>query len=402
MEITTDFQERVISMNKNAMNIIKSNNYKTSLQLLKDSLNLLSLAKVCDLKFKLLAMTQNNLGCIYKRRKKPSTALKYLQQASESEKKAFIDNVARAGTHLNICAIFSSLNKHKKALEQSQKALDLLKVSEKTENFLTTLVIAYHNIAVEHEFLKDFKIALEFYKLAWETGDQELGSDHPLTLSSKTDFNKAEQVIQDLELSAIVKDIDKKEEHLRQISPRKEKVLNKAKKLQEKFEGFKEFPYLNSLKVKELNTKFKSINEKLKENEKFSAETHSSRFQGTIKQRTRSVCLNPGIQIVSLNTVVRKVGKNRVSTTRDRKKRIEALHVSVDQQQFLNSLVRTPGKPSSLRSKTILLLQELENLKIQAKQEKIIISNRETPTESFVNLAQAVVRGYLFRRQGES
>ena len=397
MEITTDFQERVISMNKNAMSIIKSNNYKGSLQLLKDALALLSLAKASDLKYKLLVMTQSNLGCIYKRRKKPNTALKYLQLASESEKKALIDNVAQAGTHLNICAIFSSLNKHKKALEQSQKALDLLKVAEKSENFLTTLVIAYHNIAVEHEFLKDFKIALEFYKLAWETGQEKLGSDHPLTVSANTDYIKAEQAIQDYELSAIVKDIDKKEENLRQISPRREKILNKAKKLQEKIEGFKEIPYLNSLKIKE----FRSTNEKLKENGKFSAETHSSRFQSTAKQRTKSVCLTPGIQIASPSDVVRKVRKNRVLITRERKNRINALHVSVDQQEFLNSLVKTPGKPSSLRSKTILLLQELENLKIQARQEKIIISNRETPTESFVNLAQAVVRGYLSRKQPE-
>lgn len=381
MDIAADFQERIISMNKNAMSIIKSNNYRTSIQLLKDALKLLSIAKASDLKFKLLAMTQNNLGCIYKRRKKPNTALKYLQLACENEKNALIDNVARAGTYLNICAIYSSLDKHKSALEQSQKALELLKAAEKGENFITTLVIAYHNIAVEHEFLKDFKIALEFYKLAWETGEQELGPEHVLTLSAKTDYKKADQAIQDHELMSIVKEIEKKGEVLKILSPKREKLSKKTKKFYEKIEGFKGFPYFSSQKVKEFNKKVKQGNKNFKESEKLMSDTLSSRFNSVSKERTQSVNITSSLELVSPKINSRKAGRSRIISSEQRKHRIAKLNVSVDQQQFLNSLARTSGKPSSLRSKTILLLQELENLKMQAKQEQIIMSHRDSPTQ---------------------
>jgi hypothetical protein len=78
--------------------------------------------------------------------------------------------------HLNICAILSQMGKHELALQHAMKALILIQDElitkimaqeaqaemdpnsaneiKKPEDRLTVLCIAYHNIAVEQEFLK--------------------------------------------------------------------------------------------------------------------------------------------------------------------------------------------------------------------------------------------------------
>ena len=73
--------------------------------------------------------------------------------------------------HLNICAILSQMGKHELALQHSMKALILIqdelitkimsleeegKEVKGPEDRLTVLCIAYHNIAVEQEFLKQY------------------------------------------------------------------------------------------------------------------------------------------------------------------------------------------------------------------------------------------------------
>ena len=61
---------------------------------------------------KLLAITLNNIGCYYRRIDKPNVALKYLKKALEVEVFSLDDKASVAGTHLNICAIFSQLKKY--------------------------------------------------------------------------------------------------------------------------------------------------------------------------------------------------------------------------------------------------------------------------------------------------
>lgn len=70
--------------------------------------------------------------------------------------------------HLNICAILSQMGKHELALQHAMKALILIQdelvnkldaikqagTEKKPEDRLIVLCIAYHNIAVEQEFLK--------------------------------------------------------------------------------------------------------------------------------------------------------------------------------------------------------------------------------------------------------
>jgi tetratricopeptide (TPR) repeat protein len=89
-----------------------------------------------------------------------------------------------AGTMLNICAILSQMGKHELALHHAMKALLLIQdeLLARTETVspgsapsqadagnddrFTVMVIALHNIAVEHEYLKQFQQSLTHYKKA--------------------------------------------------------------------------------------------------------------------------------------------------------------------------------------------------------------------------------------------
>lgn len=75
---------------------------------------------------KLLAITYNNMSCIYKRRGLLKTALGFAEKALKLETSSSkADNPAT--THLNLCAILSRLDRHRHALEHCQCALALLK-----------------------------------------------------------------------------------------------------------------------------------------------------------------------------------------------------------------------------------------------------------------------------------
>lgn len=124
------------------------------------------------------AVTYNNFACVFRRTKKLRSALSYLEKALEIEYNYLhfsdetVDECLQVSNpcdiHLNICAILSQMGKHELALQHSMKALiliqdelvnklDAIKLSgtdKKPEDRLIVLCIAYHNIAVEQEFLK--------------------------------------------------------------------------------------------------------------------------------------------------------------------------------------------------------------------------------------------------------
>lgn len=133
-------------------------------------------------------MTYNNFACIFRRTKKLRSALSYLEKALEIEynylhfSEQSVDDCLQISNpcdiHLNICAILSQMGKHELALQHSMKALILIQdelvskcpggdsgdaAMSQSENQqqqrlpedrLIVLCIAYHNIAVEQEFLK--------------------------------------------------------------------------------------------------------------------------------------------------------------------------------------------------------------------------------------------------------
>ena len=151
----------------------------------------------------LLAMTLNNLGCYYKFMGNTSLALFYLKNAIINSGSTVKDKVNIAGAYLNICAIFSKKENHDSALKSAQKGFGILEeVFDKAVEmpfFLTTLVIAHFNIAVELERLKKFEAADEYYRKGYSVACQYLGEEHELAiklkgaiLSEEEDFNVLE------------------------------------------------------------------------------------------------------------------------------------------------------------------------------------------------------------------
>ena len=137
------------------------------------------------------AVTYNNFACIFRRTKKLRSALSYLEKALEIEyhylhfSDESVDDCLQVlnptDIHLNICAILSQMGRHELALQHAMKALILIqdelvtKIMQqetqgeelrKPEDRLTVLCIAYHNIAVEQEFLKQYQASLNSYAKA--------------------------------------------------------------------------------------------------------------------------------------------------------------------------------------------------------------------------------------------
>ena len=192
MSAADDRDTLVLNCNKTAMDYLREDDFKEALALLKKAealLNSLEEGENAQKRLKLLGITFNNFGCFYKRKKQPNVALYYLQKALSIEAAQGEDQVNVAGTHLNICAIHSQLSKHSEALQHAYEAFKLVEgvtaqpPSPSRTNAVTTLIIAYHNIAVELEFLGQVKEAVEFYDKGLGAAVGELGREHGLTRS---------------------------------------------------------------------------------------------------------------------------------------------------------------------------------------------------------------------------
>ena len=66
---------------------------------------------------------------------------------------------------------------------------------KKPEDRLTVLCIAYHNIAVEQEFLKQYQASLNSYAKAAQSACKYLGSEHPMTQNMNEVLNQATKKI---------------------------------------------------------------------------------------------------------------------------------------------------------------------------------------------------------------
>lgn len=70
---------------------------------------------------RLLSLTFNNMGCYYKKQEKPNVALFYLKSSLEIEQgDQKTEKLNLAGTHLNLCAIYSKLSKNKEAVRHAK------------------------------------------------------------------------------------------------------------------------------------------------------------------------------------------------------------------------------------------------------------------------------------------
>lgn len=144
---------------------------------------------------KLQAITLNNLGCYYKKTGKLGMALQYLHRALDLDATSAADLTNLAGTHLNVCAIHSTLSRHEVALKHAYLALNLMKDAEMTVNNSATLAIAYHNAGVEEEHLKNPERAAELYTSGYSLACSQLGHSHPLSISLKDSIREITETL---------------------------------------------------------------------------------------------------------------------------------------------------------------------------------------------------------------
>ena len=182
------------------------------------------------------ATTLNNFACYYRRQGNLHAALAHLQSAlkievalsSEDDVEEDVEAQAttvihRADTHLNMCAVLSQLGQHQRALENAQSALILLheeifsddargqqehnngeeEEEEDLETHIRTtkadrvavLAIAYHNVGVEHEFLKKHHMSVQSYKKGVEIATKYLGPKHGIVVTLKNSIISASSVV---------------------------------------------------------------------------------------------------------------------------------------------------------------------------------------------------------------
>ena len=274
--------------------MLRESDYSKSLEILKEALYILTRLQESQLKYRLLGVTQNNLGCYYKRARLPKVALVYLKNARDSERLGGVDNIIRAGTILNICAIYSELGLHQKALEQSLGALDLLKSSEFTENLISTLVIGYHNTAVEYEFLKHGKEALEYYKSAWDTAIQHLGKEHTLTASTYQSYSQATKLIKEREIQNVVRYIEKPRAKNKPESPRIRSITRKSQRKQRSDFNLNSCSPIADRKISIKGKDFVGVLEKSNQKSKFLRNTPGKLILSSNNVRIASVPISPG------------------------------------------------------------------------------------------------------------
>lgn len=185
-----DFQSLVLSCNKDGMDALRKGQHKAAFEQFKYAEAILIANQTESDNTSLLAVTCNNLGCYYKKVGKLHGALSYLRRALKMEVELNTDEVTLAGTHLNICAILSKLEKHEKAVQHALCALDLInkrvgstEPEKVSQDDYSVLAIAYHNVAVERDFQHQYEKAAAAFQQGYQVAKRCLGEDHPLSIT---------------------------------------------------------------------------------------------------------------------------------------------------------------------------------------------------------------------------
>lgn len=158
-----NYHDTVVSYNKQAMNALKNQQVAVAFNLLGQAEKIL-MRKELNGADKLIALTYNNFGCLFKKTGDYVQAIKSFNKAILQNR---TDLIKKAGTYLNLSNIYSILVDHEKALNAAKQALEHLRVSkEESEDYNFSLVTAYQAIAFENENLSQYLESEIYYKKA--------------------------------------------------------------------------------------------------------------------------------------------------------------------------------------------------------------------------------------------
>eukprot|EP00927_Polykrikos_kofoidii_P038485 TRINITY_DN32847_c0_g1_i1.p1 TRINITY_DN32847_c0_g1~~TRINITY_DN32847_c0_g1_i1.p1 ORF type:complete len:974 (+),score=195.45 TRINITY_DN32847_c0_g1_i1:63-2984(+) len=182
-------QDLILTCNKDGMEALKSGEHEAAFEHFKYAEAVLLTNQKDTDNTTLQAVTCNNIGCYYKKVGKYHGALSYLRKALKMEVELHTDQVTVAGTHLNLCAVLSKLEKHEKAMQHALCALELMskRINETGKDVAqedyAVLAIAYHNVATEREFLQQWDQAATSFQTGYQVAKKMLGDNHPLTMT---------------------------------------------------------------------------------------------------------------------------------------------------------------------------------------------------------------------------
>ena len=131
-EVLDACEELTLAYNALAMRLLDRRDYDEALELLKkaevltDKNSEVGAGRRGDSIARLRAVTYNNLGCFFKRKKNPHAAIRYLEKAVAIEELIASRAENPAGTHLNLCCVLSECGQHDSALAHAADALRLL------------------------------------------------------------------------------------------------------------------------------------------------------------------------------------------------------------------------------------------------------------------------------------
>lgn len=175
--------------NKQSIAYIKSHNFQQAFQVLMKCLKLLENLKDTLTGYRLLSMTYSNFSALYKESGKLNESNKFLTKVIEVEKKFQGNKQNTINAYLSLCANHSIAGNHEIALRNGLTSMMLLqKELPIPDNNVSVLVITYHNVGVEYEYLGRVQEAVDCYYKGWSLAKSRLGLTHSLTLSIKNSF----------------------------------------------------------------------------------------------------------------------------------------------------------------------------------------------------------------------
>jgi tetratricopeptide (TPR) repeat protein len=175
-EETNEYEEIILNSNKTALQLLKIEDYQSAKTYLDTSINILTSRRLPNSN-KLMGVTLNNYGCLYKRQGHLSKALKYFHKSIEA---SIIAGSNVAETYLNISNILSQTSKHEEALQAAFKALKSLDSIKKSPQIAT---LAYQAMGKEFKYLGMTKESLRMFQKAKNLNPTILGSASQLTNS---------------------------------------------------------------------------------------------------------------------------------------------------------------------------------------------------------------------------
>lgn len=179
-------EENVFNNNKQAALLIKNKNYQAAFALLAASLKVLKCTQESTTVQKLKSLLYSNFSVLYKETGRIKEAVLVLHKLIEIEKKINGSKANTVNAYLNLSSIYSQSGDHEMGLKFGLTGLILIqKDFPLPDSLVQNLVIAYHNVGVEYEYLNRINDAIECYSKGFDMAKSRLGLMNPLTLSIK-------------------------------------------------------------------------------------------------------------------------------------------------------------------------------------------------------------------------